>query len=251
MPNLIDKLNLLVRSSLNSVLSDTPHRADESQLPKVPAARLGKDIDKEIAELRRRIDAALSEEDAMQGRIDQLQQQIATYDQQADDALQRGDEPNARYLVQQMQRQQNLTGMMQAELEQHRRSTSDFIQRVNTLEAIVADARREQQAQPPAPVPEVQEAQGDQAPGVNLSNLLREARERVESALSTGDPAHHIPITIEPSESAAPTATPTNIPVATQDTPNDAQVDDDLAKRRSRLSKPDAPPDQKPDTKPG
>ncbi|MCC7450075.1 MAG: PspA/IM30 family protein [Anaerolineae bacterium] len=250
MPNLIDKLNLLVRSSLNSVLSDTPHRADESQLPKVPAARLGKDIDKEIAELRRRIDAALSEEDAMQGRIDQLLQQIAAYDQQADDALQRGDEANARYLVQQMQRQQNLAGMMQAELEQHRRSTSDFIQRVNTLEAIVADARREQQAAP-QPAPETQESQADQAPIVSLSNLLREARERVESALSSGDPAHHIPITIEPSESAAPAAAPKDIPVTTNDTPNDAQVDDDLAKRRSRLSKPDAPPDQKPDSKPG
>ncbi len=243
MSNLIDKLNLLVRSSLNNVLSDTPDRGDQSQLPKVPAARLGKDIDKEIAELRRRIDAALSEEDAMQARLDQLQQQIAAYDQQADDALQRGDEPNARYLIQQMQRQQNLAGMMQAELEQHRRSTSDFIQRVNTLDAIVTDARREQQNQQQAQ-PAVQqsaapvESQGEQAPGVSLSNLLREARERVENALSSGDPAHHIPITIESTEITEPTKTAAAAPKGAPAAPNDAQVDDDLAKRRSRLSKP-------------
>src|SRR4051812_24708758 len=106
MPGLLDKLNVLVRSSINSVLSEPPAHGEDGSRPRVPAERLGKDIDKEVAALRQQIDKALSEEDAMQARLDQVQQQIVAYDQQADDALQRGDDPNARYLVQQMQRQQ-------------------------------------------------------------------------------------------------------------------------------------------------
>ena len=53
MPGLLDKLNTLVRSSVNSVLDDVPGRKSS-----VNPARLGKDIDQEVAALRKRIDAA-------------------------------------------------------------------------------------------------------------------------------------------------------------------------------------------------
>src|SRR5262249_42486634 len=154
----------------NSFLGDATEQA-ASRLPRVPVARLGKDIDKEIAALRQRIEEALSEEDAMQQRLESIQQQIASYDQQADRALQGGDEPTARYLVQQMQRQEQLEAMLRSELTEHRQVTSDFIQRVNTLDAIVSDARREQQANST----EATEAQPDRSPGAILSNLLHDA----------------------------------------------------------------------------
>jgi phage shock protein A len=229
MTNLLDKLNVLVKSSLNSFLGDA---AGTSGTPRVPAERLGQDIDGEVARLRQQIDAALNQEDAMLKRLEQLQQQIDSYDQQADAALQRNDEATARYLIQQMQRQQQLASMLQAELDEHRRATSEFIERVNMLEALVSDARRQQAS---APAGEVQ-AQAEHTPGAVLSNLLREARERVEDTVGdmltpaqSADPGQSIPIATEvkgPKETGQPQ-------------PPDSQIDADLAKRRARLSKPD------------
>jgi phage shock protein A len=225
MTNLLNKLNVLVRSSLNSFLDDVSGQGSPSA-GRVPVERLGPDIDQEIAALRKRIDQALADEDTMQKRLDQLQQQIDTYDRQADAALQSGDETGARYLVQQMQHQQQLASMVQADLEQHRQSTSDLIQRVNTLDALVTDARRVQQQEqqteqtPSAPAADTQ-TQPERSPGAILSNLLRDARERVEK------------VTASPDQPAQP------IPISNKEKVNDTQVDDDLAKRRARLSKPD------------
>jgi phage shock protein A len=225
MTNLLNKLNVLVRSSLNSFLDDVSGQGSPSA-GRVPVERLGPDIDQEIAALRKRIDQALADEDTMQKRLGQLQQQIDTYDRQADAALQSGDETGARYLVQQMQHQQQLASMVQADLEQHRQSTSDLIQRVNTLDALVTDARRVQQQEqqteqtPSAPAADTQ-TQPERSPGAILSNLLRDARERVEK------------VTASPDQPAQP------IPMSNKEKVNDTQVDDDLAKRRARLSKPD------------
>src|SRR5262249_50751206 len=161
MSNLLDKLNVLVRSSLNSFGGS-----------KIPAGRLGKDIDGEIAALRKKIDEALSTEDGMQQRVDALLKQAAGVDQQADEALKRNDENNARYAVQEMHRLQQQASMVQADLENHRRSTSDFIERVNMLEAMVSDARREQQQkQAQGQAGDQQGAAEDQSPGVVLSNM--------------------------------------------------------------------------------
>ncbi len=219
MTNLLDKLNVLVKSSLNSFLGDT---SDAPGLPKVPAERLGKDIDGEVTRLRQQIDSALNQEDAMLKRLEQLQQQIASYDQQADSALQRDDEATARYLVQQMQRQQQLATMLQAELDQHRRATSEFIERVNMLEALVSDARRQH-------TPDDAEPQTEHTPGAVLSNLLRDARERVENTIGN---------VVPPAQDSDPARIATELKETTPQPP-DSQVEADLAKRRARLSKPD------------
>lgn len=215
MPGLFDKLNTLVRSSVNSVLDEVPGKKAAVQ-----PAQLGKDIDQEVAALRKRIEEALTEEDAMQQQLDALNQEIDRVDKQADAALQQGDDTTARSLVQQMQRQQQQAAMLEADLEQHRRSTSDFIERVNTLDAIVSDARSQQQ--PAAPVEQEQKA-----PGAVLSTMLRDARERVDNALApqADQEVHHIKINI-----GDPAPTPP---------PDPAKVDADLAERRSRLSKPE------------
>lgn len=215
MPGLLDKLNTLVKSSVNSVLDDVPGRK-----PSVNPARLGKDIDQEVAALRKRIDAAINEEDDMKRQIAAMQQEIDRADKQADAALQQGDESTARGLVQQIQRQQQQAAMLQADLEQHRRATSDLIEHVNQLDAIVSDARSQQQ-QPAAPTD-----QETQAPGAVLSNLLRDARERVENAISPQQEVTHIKVNMGDSAPPPPPADP-------------AKVDADLASRRSRLSKPD------------
>jgi hypothetical protein len=97
-----------------------------------------------------------------------------------------------------------------------------------------------------------------------LSNLLREARERVESALNPPNPATppaqadtetqqgevtHIPIKIERSTPvpSTPEQPAQKIPINVSndksvDKSNDKSIDDDLARRRSRLSNPATKP---------
>ncbi len=227
MPDLLDKLNVLVRASLNSVLS-----GDSSTARRIPAERLGKDIDAEISALRKHIDDALNAEDAMQQRIDTANAGIADLDRQADQALMDGDDAQARYLVQQLQRQKQQAAMQQASLEDHRRATSELIERVNTLEAMVSDSRRN----PPAVA-----TPADSTTSVPLSNMLRDAREQADqptpqASQTASEPVptagRSIPIKIHRD---TPPETPTvndQIKAAV----DQAKVEDDLADRRKRLS---------------
>jgi hypothetical protein len=230
MPSLIDKLNVMVRAGVNEFLSN----ATGGSPGKIPAQRLGKDIHREVEALRARIEEALKEEDAQQQRLDDLEKDIAQVDSQTDASLGRGDEANARFLAEQFQRKQRQAEFWRAELEQHRRATSELIQRVNMLDAMISDS---QQAQAQSQTPSVEQAESGQTegPGAVLANVLRDARQRVESMIASGpqtppsqpgeaDSAdvHHIPVNIgKPDEVTA------------------KKVDEDLDQRRSRLTKPD------------
>ncbi|MBN1200888.1 MAG: PspA/IM30 family protein [Anaerolineae bacterium] len=200
MPSLIDKLNVLVRSSINNVLGvDSRQRDRHSPLP-----RLGKNVDREIAALRQQIDQALDHEERLIGDINALKHQIADGDRQADAALSKGDEATARHTITQVQIQQRRMTMLEADLAQHRLSTSELISRVNTLEALVAEARQQQKAV--AANADDQEPRGD-----TLSDRLRKARQQFEAQIAK---------------------------TARRDEPDDIDeqaVEDDLARRRARL----------------
>jgi phage shock protein A len=134
--NLTDKLNTLIRSSVQGAIDDlNPRRRDQPPKP-------GKNIDRDVTALRQRIDKALDDEDRMTTEIDALQRQAADWDQQADGALTRGDEAAAHHAVRQMQLVQQRQTMLEADLAQHRYATSELISRVNELEARAAQARQ-------------------------------------------------------------------------------------------------------------
>jgi phage shock protein A len=275
MSNFLDKLNTLVKASVSNLIDEAGNK-----VPRIPSARLGANIDSEIAALRKQIDLALNEQDEIKAAIDDLQRQIDQLDGQIDHALQNGDEANARYLSAQMQQAQRRQSIMSADLEEHKRSTSDFIQRVSTLESMVADARREQEEK------RSQAAQATQSPvdesavpqAAPLSDMLREARERVQQMINgasaavvsattpaSDQPAVKIKITNEDAPASQPTNTtpetakpvasqlvPIKIPITpaaeTPSTPalasapvDNDEIEADLAKRRSRLSNPDKP----------
>lgn len=199
MPSLINKLNVLVKSNLHGVVGDDS--PDARQRKKMPASvRLGKDIDREIAALRQQIDQALNDEDRMTADMEAAQRQIADLDQQADQALGRGDEANARHMIRQMQLQQQRFTIQEADLAQHRLATTELIQRVNQLEALVAEARRQSQN-----APTVEEDDDE-----SLSVRLRKARQQANEQTDTLAPK---PASVD-----------------------EKVVDDDLARRRARLS---------------
>jgi hypothetical protein len=92
-----------------------------------------------------------------------------------------------------------------------------LIQRVNLLEAVVADARRAQAGQAVSPE--------ETAAMPNLSNVLREARQQIASL---GE------LIARPEPAAAP---PTSTSPPPAPPAEDAGIEDDLAKRRQRLSR--------------
>lgn len=213
MADLMGKLNTLVRSSVHGFLGggdSSPRKRRGNKPPSL--ARLGKDIDQEIAALRQQINKALDDEDHQEAAIQALQRQIADWDAQADQALSQGNEAVARHAVGQMQIQQRRLTMLEAELEQHRISTSELINRVNELEALVAEARQETRQEETLPTEQTAPLQTDED-DETLSARLRRVR--------------HLFATQE-MEVVNTDSTPLQV--------EEAAVDDDLARRRARLS---------------
>ncbi|HLY28924.1 MAG TPA: hypothetical protein VKQ72_21435 [Aggregatilineales bacterium] len=232
MPSLIDKLNVMVRAGVNEFLNGS------GEPGKVSSQRLGKDIHREVAALRTRIEEALNEEDTQQQRLDDLSKEIAQLDRQTDESLGRGDDSNARFLAESYQRKQRQAAFWRAELEEHRRATSELIERVNMLDAMISEAQNER-AQAGGLASEKSEEEQSENPGVVLANVLREARQRVEAMIAPSSPSGSSAPASRPNTGGTEDVhhIPVNIGTAGEISPK--KVDEDLAERRSRLSKPD------------
>jgi phage shock protein A len=212
MADLFKKLNVLVKATINDTLGDIA-----SGVPKpLNPARLGKDIDREIAELRGRINDALDYETKLKAKAQALQEEVDRLDQQADDLIAQRKDDAARYVVEQMQRAKQRSAMAESDLREHRSVTQELIQRVNTLDAAVADARRSQPAETPV----------ERSPGRALSDALRDAREKIAAM---GDLVNAQQDVAQSGSTAADEAS---------SVASSQQVEDDLARRRERLSKP-------------
>jgi phage shock protein A len=195
MDDLFKKLNVLIKSSLHDVVGDDPSRRTASP------PRLGRDIDREIAALRQRVNDAAVYEDELKARITTLEAEIARVDQQADEAVEQRREEQARYLIEQMQRAQQRLTIARADLREHQLVAQELLQRVNMLETYVAEARRQQ---PTAP----------ETSAGGLADLLRSARDKLAR-----EPQ------VEPRRE-----------MKTESVDGQA-VEDDLERRRQRLSK--------------
>lgn len=194
MDSLFKKLNVLIKSSIHDIVGDDPSRRTASP------PRLGKDIDREIAALRQRVNDAAAYEDELKTRIRTLEDEVARLDMQADEAVEAQREEQARYLIEQMQRAQQRLTMARADLREHQLVAQELLQRVNTLEAYVAEARRQQQSTP-------------EPPSGGLADMLRSAREKIAG------------------EAQLPQAE------AHRETIDESVIEDDLERRRQRLSR--------------
>lgn len=210
MNDLLKKLNVLVKSTLHEALHDEP-----GQKP-LASPKLSKGLDREVEELRQRINEALSFEDQLQARVQSLQAEIDKWDEQADEAVQGNNDANARYAIEQMQRTQQRLTIAQSDLREHQLVTQELITRVNTMDAAVADAQRSQ-SQTPENSEQIAPLQDDQAVPASLPQDEDE-----------GDADHDSPQVNIIGQVPAPAAPQVE----------DQTVEDDLARRRQRLSKP-------------
>jgi phage shock protein A len=213
MNDLFKKLNTLVKASLNDVLGDDRATGERRRLA---PERLGKDIDREVAMLRQKINDALKFEDELIARVSTLQAEVAQWDEQADKAVASGDEAGARYAIDQMNRARQRQTMAESDLREHRLVTQELISRVNTLDAAVADARRAQTGDQP----DARESSEGVQPVNLLSDVLRDAREKISQM---GDLVSAKEAVLNPP--------------AAETQPDQQAVEDDLEARRQRLSK--------------
>lgn len=233
MADLFRKLNTLIKAGLNDLLPKTS-TVDTSSRPAMQA-QLGRDA----ALLRDRVNRALDQEAALQAHVQQLLREIEDHDRAADGAVQQGNDDLARKHVEQMQQTQRFLAIADADLREHQRVTAELIQNVNRLEAALADHRAQQKEQ----------AVADADAAENIAErLLRETREtlnRMNATISATLGRHTS--TAQSASPEAASSSPASPAAQPQETtaPSPAQasprgVDDDLERRRKRLSKPDS-----------
>ena len=220
MNDLLKKLNVLVKASLNDKISGSGDTAKPT--------RVGKKLDNDIQALRQRINEAVEYEDEIQARIRQFTDEAARWDRQADEAVSKGDDVAARYAIEQMKRAEQRATLAQSDLREYQQATEELIQHVNTLEAVVADATRAQSTSSENPQSDADEDAVPQKPIQipDLDNVLRDARDKITSLRETAKP---------PQAESAEHAEREDRLADSQE--NSATVDDDLEQRRQRLSK--------------
>lgn len=165
--------------------------------------RPGKGADRQAEALRAQIDHALDDEDRLSAEIAGMEREAEDWDRQADQALAQGDDARARHAIRQMRLARQRAALRRADLDQHRRSTAELISRVNTLEARIAQVRTQDRPSMP-PDSRVKEA---------LGARLRTVQQSLEDA-------GHAATTPDEQPSLA----------------DEQAVEDDLARRRARLS---------------
>jgi phage shock protein A len=181
----------------------------------------------DVRTLRQRIEDAMAYEERLQGKVDQLYQQIADLDRQADQAVEAGREADARLLLGRMQQSQRELEMMEADLREHRLVTQELISQVNALDGAVYEAEQQSKAE----VKEEPETEADKLVD-RIGHQLDDTRQKMSDLIT-----HYTQPEMKQAETpAAPEAETGQAPVHPVDK---RRVDDDYSARLARLSKPD------------
>jgi chromosome segregation ATPase len=201
--SLLQKLNTLIQATVQ----DAVHTASSPLTGRL----LGKNLDKEVAALRKQLAAAEADEQGYLQRQAALNDEILNMDAQTDAAVQAGRDAEARHLIQQIEIKKRQLTMLNSELEQLRMAMSDFLRQLNDLDALVELAKRsDQDAESGEPT---------------LADSLHEAQRRVQ-------------VEISESRSQEDSVSP-HIELVESIPLDEAAIEQDLAARRSRLAKPD------------
>lgn len=172
-----------MRANLNDVASN------------IPRLERKKSLEKQVKDLRNRINEALATEDKIRAQIEDLQTTIDTLDASVDRALEAGQEDEARRLLEQLKRTEQRLTIAESDLRSHQRIAEELILQVNMLDAKVADQKHAETQQE---VQEVSEKSPEDTEQVDtatptassidrLSGMLKQAQERTRERIQTID----------------------------------------------------------------
>lgn len=201
MSDLFKKLNVLIKANLNDLLT-----GESSSRPLTGSnPRPGPDIDRELAALHGRVKEALDYEQRLHGSAQHMESEIARLETGITRALEQGYEDAARQQQEQIMRARRGLELAQADLHEHQRVTQELIERVSVLDTYVAEAKRRQHAQI--------DALDEETSAVSASPTVADALRSMRENASVQSPAR----------------------------PPGTDNEDEMQRRRSRLSGPSKP----------
>lgn len=227
------KLDTAIRAQINDLVDfdkdDETSRARRKYLSRHDVSR---SLQNDVKGLRTRIDDALAYEGQLQAKIDGLYAAVAEWDQKADEAIANGRDDDARLALGRMQQAQRELEMEESSLNEHRYLTQELMSQVNALESTLFEANQNQSEQDDGL--EEETPAGERVVD-NIARQIDQTRrtlsQLVEESIKTVTGADDTPPKNKPDDAPQPSARPAH-PV------NRRAVDDDLARRRSRLTRP-------------
>jgi len=261
MSGLFKKFNTLVKATINDAL-DVSTRSSGEFKP-------GRKLDQDVKRLRERINDAIDHEDTLEARVAALQEDEDRLDAAANAAVERGDNAAARDAIKQLAVVRKQREMTEADLRQHRHVAEELIRQVNMMEAAAADAKRDNSVTTEPPQPPKRVNIPVQGAGVTPSaqkrvdvpvtdntptdapadedNMPDAAQGAVDRARKAFDDAQsrisQLQDQLNSRGESTPPAPGADATPSANVGPSDAEVDDELNKRVSRLSKRPPKPD--------
>jgi len=174
--------------------------------------------------LRARVNDAIGYEDKLQTQIADIHKQLGILNRQADDATQKGNEAMARYFIEKIGQLQNRLAILEKDLHEHQVLAQDLIQKVSTLESTIADIQSQATT-----TSQNQDVVAQKTTADKFSELVNDAQRRINAL---GEKIKARKDTLQ-SELEMPSVS--DVPLSNK--PSDAEVEDDLERRRNRLSK--------------
>lgn len=226
MYDLLKKLNTLVSAQVNDLAS------------RLPSLERKPDLDRQVAELRQRVAAALEHEDSLRAQVATLQQDIAGLDARIDAAIQAGQEQTARALLDEVQRLQKRLAMAESDLRQHQNSAADLIIRVNELESAVGDLKSTHASAAPQSIPA-------DAPKGSVTDFMppietpASAAQPAKASEPDAVPAAPVEAPAQPATAPEAEAQPTDTPPAEQAAPPETEAKE--ATDTAPAAEPEAP----------
>jgi phage shock protein A len=230
MSDLLKKLNTLARAKMHSALDSAIGSKGEKKIALHNAKQ-------QVEKLHKQVEKATEFKEELEVRIAVLGKEAERMDTKADAAVQSGDDAEARRLLEQLERKQQQIAMTEADLERHKMSIQQMNREIIRLEealdiALEQQAQAEQAAaaQPSAPsVPQ-------KTPMDKLNAVMEQTQSKIsELSDMVGSKKDETEARMELSQEDAKVAK------ATADAAEEAKkskIEDDLAARRKRLSKP-------------
>lgn len=225
MNDFFDKLNTLMRAKLSDLIGDSK---SSSASPSDDPQSLNQ-VAKDAENLRSRANSAIEYEDKLQRQIDDIHQQLATLNRQADEATLKGNEAMARHFIEKIQKLEARLAQLEKDLNEHRLLAQDLIQKVNTLEATIADIQAQQPTSQTDGGSTAQKTVNDK-----FSELVTDAQKRIHD-LSERIKGRKEALQSEMTSDVKSSHVKNDISMTSQPTEDDIEAD--LERRRNRLSK--------------
>jgi len=222
MNEFFDKLNTLIRVKFSDLLGSSP-QSDATDLSHQHSARPIDRVAHDAEKLRERVNDAVGYEKKLQSQIDDIYKQLPILDRQADEATEKGNEAMARHFIEKISHLQDRLTMLEKDLSEHQQLAQDLMHKVNLLEATIADI----QAQKATGESGTDDAVYQKKATDKLSELVNDTQRRIQTL---GDKIMVRKATLQTQTDETP-------PSISSDAPTDADIEDDLERRRNRLSK--------------